>query len=75
MARGFRDDEPDVELLGRIDGSTPASYKFWPDFGPEDMHFIPHSQAIWVPDPDSDTGRGTMFVKAWLAKKNGWDNA
>jgi hypothetical protein len=75
MSRGFRDNDPDVELQGRVDGTTPGAYKFWPDFGPDEMLFIPKTQADWVPDPDSTTGAGTMLVRAWLANKNGWQNA
>lgn len=68
-------DEPDVELAGRlIDNGSGKAFHFAPDFGPEDEIWIPRSQATWVPDPDGD-GAGTMFVKAWLAKKNDWSNA
>lgn len=71
----FRD-EPDVELQGKlIDNGSAKAFHFEPDFGQEDELWIPRSQAEWVPDPDSDERRGTMFVKAWLAKKNGWSNA
>jgi hypothetical protein len=68
-------DEPDVELAGRlIDNGSAKAYHFAPDFGQEDELWIPRSQSTWVPDPDGD-GAGIMFVKSWLANKNGWTNA
>jgi hypothetical protein len=66
------DDEPDVELTGRmIDQGSGKAFHFRPDFGEEEELWVPRSQADWVPDPDGD-GNGTLMVKAWLARKNGW---
>lgn len=69
-------DEPDIELVGRLahNGSQKA-YAFIPDFGDDEIVWVPRSQAEWVPDTDRDDKGGTMLVKAWLARKNGWDRA
>lgn len=64
--------EADVEIVGVNRGPRGKAILFQPDFMDEEI-FIPASQCDFVPDPDSDEeGRGTMFVRAWLARKEGW---
>jgi hypothetical protein len=64
-------DDPDIELQGVLIGSSAKAYQFLCDWWKE-PEWVPKSQAEWVPDPESSENRGTMFVRAWLAKKNGW---
>lgn len=69
------DSGPDFEMAGvLIDNGSPKAYHFCPDYGSEEELWIPRSQADWIPDPDSEEKRGTMLVRNWLARKNGWNN-
>lgn len=66
-------DDPDVEMTGCLasNGSAKA-YHFQPDFGSDEALWIPRSQADWLPEIGDDEKRGTMKVRAWLARKNEW---
>lgn len=66
-------DQPDIELQGVSHGVRGKALYFQADDwdAPE---YLPMSQITIVPDRESDQhGRCTVFVPAWLAKKNGWD--
>lgn len=67
------DDEPDIELTGRLvePYSSQAAWCFEADTWNQ-PEWLPKSQTTWVPDRNSTEKGGTMFVKAWLARKNGW---
>jgi len=75
MAR-FNDD-PDIELVGcLVDNGSAKAYHFQPDFGQDEPIWVPRSQADWIPDPDrSEEKGGTLMIRAWIAKKEGWDKA
>lgn len=69
----MKQDDPDVELTGiLVSNGSAKAYQFLMDFGEPDPVWVPRSQAEWLPDLDSDEKRGTMKVRAWLAKRNGW---
>lgn len=76
MARGIREDdeETDVPIEGVLvePYSTQKAWRFQGDFW-DDAEWIPKSNAKFTPDPDSEEHRGTMYVREWLAKKNGWN--
>lgn len=67
------DDEPDIELTGHLSEpySTPSAWYFEADTWTE-PEWLPKSQTTWVADETSTERAGNMFIKAWLAKKNGW---
>ena len=71
----FEDNEPDVEIEGVIEPtSSQKAYLFQGDLW-EKAEWVPKSQITkMVPHTDSDdSGRCTLWVKAWLARKNGWE--
>ncbi len=66
----------DVEVEGVIaDGGAARSskaVKFQGDYW-DDFEWVPLSQCEVVMQPDSDTpGRCVLYIRRWLAKKNGW---
>jgi len=64
--------EPDVEFQGVSHGTRGASLYFQGDFWAEPQ-YVPLSQCSFEPDPLSEEeGRGTLTVRGWLVRKNGW---
>jgi len=64
--------EPDVEFQGVSFGTQGASLYFRGDFWDKPEN-VPLSQCSFEPDPLSEEpGRGTLTVRGWLARKNGW---
>lgn len=71
---GRYDHEADHEFTGISHGVRGKAILFTSDFDTEDW-FVPLSQCDFVPEEGaSEAGRGTLFVRAWLARKNGWKN-
>lgn len=71
---GKWDNEPDVEIEGVIEPtSSQKAILFQGDYWPK-AEWVPKSQCTIVPKVDSDEpGRVTIFVRRWLAEKNGWE--
>lgn len=66
---------PDVELTGVAIGRFGKSILFHGDYM-EEPAFIPVSQSEFTPEEGAEeAGRGTIRVRGWLAKKNGWREA
>lgn len=66
-----RDEQPDVELMGRMIGPRGKSWYFEADFLDEPI-YIPQSQCDVVPLPQDGEGRCVVHVRHWLAAKEGW---
>lgn len=64
-------DEPDIELTGTILGPRGGTWHFQPDFMDEAI-YVPKSQCTVVPLVGESEGRVTLFVRGWLARKEGW---
>jgi hypothetical protein len=73
VGRGFRDEEPDLELHGKTTGKASAkAIEFQADEW-DQPEWLPKSQVTVVPDVEPEEhGACTVFIKQWLARKNGW---
>lgn len=63
-------DGPDVELTGEMIGPRGGAWHFIPDFLPDPI-FIPKSQCT-VEYEEPGSTRCTVYVRAWLAKRENW---
>lgn len=63
----------DVEIEGYLTGkASQKAVEFQGDFwdAPE---WLPRSAIEIVPQPGGDEGKAIIYVRRWLARKNGWE--
>lgn len=61
----------DVELEGTVEARSAKAVLFQADFW-DKAEWLPLSQCEVVPDP-SEEGKVTIYIRRWLARKNGWE--
>lgn len=61
----------DVEFEGVLEGSSAKAILFQADFW-DKAEWIPRSQCELVMKVDGVNQECTVYVRRWLAKKNGW---